>query len=166
MIDTGNIVLPISIQCRLLELSRSSYYYRPQPESDLNLRLMELIDRQYTKRPFYGARQMTESLRRQGYWVNHKRVERLMRKMGVMAIYPKPRTSIKDDSHKIYPYLLRDLPITYPNQVWCADITYVRMCHGFLYLVAIMDWFSRYGLVQPLWIGSAVMFSPGSYPIP
>ena len=147
MIDTGNIVLPISIQCRLLELSRSSYYYRPQPESDLNLRLMELIDRQYTKRPFYRARQMTESLRRQGYWVNHKRVERLMRKMGVMAIYPKPRTSIKDDSHKIYPYLLRDLPITYPNQVrQLPDITYVRMCHGFLYLVAVMDWFSRYVL--------------------
>jgi len=105
---------------------------------------MDLIDQQYTKRPFYGARQMTELLRRQGYWVNHKRVERLMRKMGIMAIYPKPHTSLKDDSHKVYPYLLRDLPIIYPNQVWCADITYVRMHHGFLYLVAIMDWFSRY----------------------
>ena len=150
MIDSGNIVLPISIQCRLLELSRSSYYYRPQPESELNLHLMDLIDRQYTKRPFYGARQMTESLRRQGYRVNHKRVERLMRKMGIMAIYPRPRTSIKDDSHKIYPYLLRDLEIIYPNQVWCADITYIRMRHGFLYLIAIMDWFSRFVLAWEL----------------
>jgi len=150
MIDSGNIFLPISNQCRLLELSRSSYYYQLQPESELNLRLMDLIDRQYTKRPFYGARQMAESLRRQGYWVNHKRVERLMRKMGIMAIYPRPRTSIKDDSHKIYPYLLRDLAITYPNQVWCADITYIRMRHGFLYLIAIMDWFSRYVIAWEL----------------
>jgi len=146
MIDLENTVLPINLQCRLLELSRSSYYYRPQPESELNLHLMDLIDRQYTKRPFYGARQMTESLKRQGHWVNHKRVERLMRKMGIMAIYPRPRTSIKDDSHKIYPYLLRDLAIIYPNQVWCSDITYIRMRHGFLYLIAIMDWFSRYVL--------------------
>ena len=93
---------------------------------------------------------MTESLRRQGYRVNHKRVERLMRKMGIMAIYPRPRTSIKDDSHKIYPYLLRDLEIIYPNQVWCADITYIRMRHGFLYLIAIMDWFSRFVLAWEL----------------
>lgn len=150
MIDSGNILLPISNQCRLLELSRSSYYYQLQPESELNLRLMDLIDRQYTKHPFYGARQITESLRRQGYWVNHKRVERLMRKMGIMAIYPRPRTSIKDDSHKIYPYLLRDLAIIYPNQVWCADITYIRMRHGFLYLIAIMDWFSRYVIAWEL----------------
>ncbi len=146
MIDSGNTVIPITVQCRLLELSRSSYYYQLQSESELNLHLMDLIDQQYTKRPFYGARQMTELLRRQGYWVNHKRVERLMRKMGIIAIYPKPHTSVKDDSHKVYPYLLRDLPIIYPNQVWCADITYVRMHQGFLYLIAIMDWFSRYVL--------------------
>lgn len=146
MIDSGNNILPISIQCQLLGLSRSSYYYQLQPESELNMHLMDLIDQQYTKHPFYGARQMTEFLRRQGYWVNHKRVERLMRKMGIMAIYPKPHTSVKDDSHKVYPYLLRDLPIIYPNQVWCADITYVRMHRGFLYLIAIMDWFSRYVL--------------------
>jgi len=146
MIDFVNTVLPISIQCRLLGLSRSSYYYQPQMENDLNLRLMDLIDQQYTKRPFYGARQMTAFLRKQGYWLNHKRVERLMRKMGIMAIYPKPRTSINDDNHKIYPYLLRGLLITYPDQVWCADMTYVRMRHGFLYLIAIMDWFSRYVL--------------------
>jgi len=130
MIDHGNVVLPITVLCRLLNLSRSSYYYRSQPENELNLRLMELIDQQYTKRPFYGARQMTESLRRQGYRVNHKRVERLMRKMGIMAIYPKPRTSIKDDSHKIYPYLLWDLPITYPNRVCVNDISLrVRRYH-------------------------------------
>jgi putative transposase len=107
---------------------------------------MDLIDQQYTKYPFYGARQMTKYLRRQGYRVNHKRVERLMRKMGIMAIYPKPHTRVKDEDHKVYPYLLRDLPIIYPDQVWCADITYVRMRHGFLYLIAIMDWFSRYVL--------------------
>ena len=146
MINSDNTVLSISVQCRLLELSRSSYYYQLQPESELNLYLMDLIDQQYTNRPFYGARQMTEMLRRQGYWVNHKRVKRLMRKMGIIAIYPKPHTSVKDDGHKVYPYLLRDLPIIYPNQVWCADITYVRMHQGFLYLIAIMDWFSRYVL--------------------
>ena len=146
IIDTGNTILSVSAQYRLLELSRSSYYYQLQPESELNLHLMDLIDQQYTKHPFYGARQMTEFLRRQGYWVNHKRVERLMRKIGLMAIYPKPRLSVKDDSHRIYPYLLRDLLISYPNQVWCADITYVRMNRGFLYLIAIMDWFSRYVL--------------------
>ena len=119
LIDSVNTIIPISVQCRLLELSRSSYYYRPQPESELNLHLMDLIDRQYTKRPFYGARQMTKYLRRQGYRVNHKRIERLMRNMGIMAIYPKPYTSVKDEGHKVYPYLLRDLPIVYPDQV-CA----------------------------------------------
>jgi len=111
---------------------------------------MNLIDQQYTKRPFYGARQMTELLKRQGYLVNHKRIERLMRQMGIIAIYPKPHTSVKDDGYKVYPYLLRDLPIVYPNQVWCADITYVRMRHGFLYLIAIMDWFSRFVLAWEL----------------
>ena len=110
MIDTGDTI-PIRIQCELLGLSRSSYYYQLQPESELNLHLMELIDKQYTKRPLYGVRQMTESLRREGYRVNHKHVERLMRKMGIMAIYPRPHTSIKDDGHRVYPYLLRWLPV-------------------------------------------------------
>jgi putative transposase len=146
MIETGNTILSKSDQCRLLELSRSSFYYQLQAESEFNLYLMGLIDQQYTKQPFYGARQMTQYLRRQGCKVNHKRVERLMRKMGIMAIYPKPHTSVKDEDHKVYPYLLRDLPIVYSNQVWCADITYVKMRHGFLYLIAIMDWFSRYVL--------------------
>lgn len=150
MIDSGNTVLSISNQCRLLELSRSSFYYQLQPESELNLHLMDLMDQQYTKHPFYGARQMTEFLKRQGFWVNHKRIERLMRKMGIMAIYPRPRTSLRDDGHRVYPYLLRDLPIIYPNQVWCADITYVRMHRGFLYLIAIMDWFSRFVLAWEL----------------
>ena len=146
MIDSGNTVLSISNQCRLLELSRSSFYYQLQPESELNLHLMDLIDQQYKKRPFYCARQMTEFLKRQGFWINHKRVERLMHKMGIMAIYPRPRTSLKDDSHRVYPYLLRDLPIIYPNQVWCADITYVRMHRGFLYLIVP----TNRELVQPL----------------
>ena len=114
------------------------------PESAFNLYLMRLIDEQYTRTPFYGWPRMTAYLRRQGYEVNHKRVQRLMRKMGLQAIYPKRRTSVAAKGHKVYPYLLRNLPITRPNQVWSADITYIRMLRGFMYLVAIMDWYSRY----------------------
>jgi putative transposase len=105
---------------------------------------MRLIDEQYTKTPFYGRPRMTAYLRRQGYQVNHKRVQRLMHKMGLQAIYPKRRTSIAAKGHKVYPYLLRNLSITRPNQVWSADITYIPMLRGFMYLVAIIDWYSRY----------------------
>jgi putative transposase len=122
---------------------RSSYYYEPAGESPLNLLLMRLIDEQYTRTPFYGRYKMAAHLRARAH-VNHKRVGRLMRKMGLQAVYPRPRTSIPDQQHKKYPYLLRGLDINQPNQVWAADITYVPMPLGFMYLVAIMDWFSRF----------------------
>ena len=125
-------------------------YYEPAGESAENLHLMRLMDEQYLRTPFYGWPRMTAWLRRQGHVVNHKRVQRLMRKMGLQAIYPKPRTSVAGQGHKIYPYLLRGLAIVRPNQVWSADITYVPMPRGFMYLVAVMDWFSRYVLAWQL----------------
>jgi putative transposase len=131
-------------------LNRSTYYYTPAEESDLNLSLMRLIDQQYTKTPFYGWPRMTASLRRQGHVVNHKRVQRLMQRMGLQAIYPQRRTSMAAKGHKVYPYLLRDVAITHPNQVWSADITYIPMLHGFMYLVAVIDWYSRYVLAWQL----------------
>lgn len=146
MIEPAHSQLSIRQQCELLGLSRSAYYYVPAGESAQNLHLMRLIDEQYTKTPFYGCRRMTAWLRRPPYEyeVNHKRIQRLMQKMGLQAIYPKPRTSKAAEGHKVYPYLLRNLAITRPNQVWSADITYIRMLHGFMYLVAIIDWYSRY----------------------
>jgi putative transposase len=135
--------LSISRQCKLLEISRSSWYYQPLGESAENLELMRLIDEQFMDSPSYGVRQMARYLRRKGHWVNRKRVWRLMRKMGLMAIYQKPNTSKPHPGHKIYPYLLKDMNITEPNQVWCSDVTYIPMRKGFLYLVAIMDWASR-----------------------
>lgn len=131
-------------QCELLEISRSGLYYEPRPESEENLRLMRLLDEQYTRTPFYGIRRMTAWLRQQGETVNHKRVARLMRQMGLEAIYPKPRLSDPAGGHRIFPYLLRGVNITRPNQVWSTDITYIRMKQGFVYLVAILDWYSRY----------------------
>ena len=125
---------------------RSTYYYCPASESDENLQLMRLIDEQYTRRPYYGSPRMTVWLREQGYGVNRKRVAPLMRLMGLEAIYPKPRLSQPAPGHRIYPYLLRNLPITAVNQVWSTDITYIRLAHGFIYLVAVIDWFSRYVL--------------------
>jgi putative transposase len=146
MIEPEHPELSIRRQCELVGLNRSTLYYTPAGESELNLHLMRLIDEQYTKTPFYGYLRMTAYLRRppHGYQVNHKRVQRLMQKMGLQAIYPKPRTSIAAKGHKVYPYLLRNLSITRPNQVWSADITYIRMQRGFMYLVAIIDWYSRY----------------------
>ncbi|MBV8605992.1 MAG: IS3 family transposase [Singulisphaera sp.] len=131
-------------QCELLGLSRSSLYYEPAGESAEDLRLMRKIDEQYTACPFYGSRRMTAWLVTQGEEVNRKRVQRLMRTMGLEAIYPKPRTSTPGKGHKIYPYLLRDVTIERADQVWSADITYVPMTTGFLYLAAVIDWFSRY----------------------
>ncbi len=139
--------LSIVEQCRLLGVSRSSYYYEPLgTESQENLEIMRVIDRLYLRRPFYGAPRMTDWLGELGFGVNHKRVERLMRVMGLQATLPGPHTSRRHPEHRIYPYLLRGLPIERPNQVWCADITYVPMTAGYLYLVAVMDWFSRYVL--------------------
>lgn len=144
MIEPGHPDLSIRRQCEVIGLNRSTLYYQPAQESPLNLQLMRVIDVQYTKTPFYGYPKMTAHLRRLGYTVNPKRVRRLMRLMGLQAIYAKPRTTVAAKAHPVYPYLLRGLAITQPNQVWCADITYVPLSQGFMYLVAIMDWFSRY----------------------
>ena len=133
-------------QCVLLGISRSSVYYQPVPASQKNLELMQLIDQQYLERPFYGSQRITAWLRNQGYSVNRKRVRRLMGILGLRAIYQRPRTSQPAPGHQVYPYLLRGVKITRPNQVWSADITYIPMARGFLYLVAIMDWYSRYVL--------------------
>jgi putative transposase len=135
--------LSISRQCRLLEISRSSWYYAPLGETAENLELMRLIDEQFMNSPTYGVRQMARYLRRKGHWVNRKRVWRLMRKMGLMAIYQEPNTSKPNPEHKIYPYLLKGVEIINPNHVWSSDVTYIPMRKGFLYLVAIMDWASR-----------------------
>jgi len=133
-----------------LDLARSSYYYQPEKDESYNHFLMTLIDEQFTRTPFYGVPKMTFWLRRQGYPVNPKRIRRLMRLMGLEAIYPRRRLSKSCPEHRKYPYLLRDLKIDHPDQVWCADITYIRMYHGFIYLVAVMDWFSRYVLAWEL----------------
>ena len=143
MIERDHEGLSIARQCELVSLSRASFYRQPEDESEENLELMREIDEAYLETPFYGARQMVRHLRRLGWCVGRKRVRRLMRKMGLAAIYQEPRTSAPHPEHKIYPYLLRDLMIERPNQVWCADITYIQMRRGFLYLVAIMDWASR-----------------------
>jgi len=133
-------------QCELLGLNRSTLYYQSTPaeENAENLQLMMLIDRQYTETPFYGSRRMTEWLKAQGHSVNRKRIQRLMRLMGIEGIAPKPGTSLRNKAHKVYPYLLRGLEISRPNQVWSTDITYCAMPQGFMYLVAIIDWYSRY----------------------
>lgn len=130
-------------QCVLLKVPRATLYYKPEPASDEELKLMRRIDEIYTKWPFYGSRRLVEELRGEGHVVNRERVTRLMRLMGIEAIYQKPNTSRKHPSHKIYPYLLKNLMIDRPNQVWCADITYIPMKQGWVYLVAVMDWFSR-----------------------
>lgn len=150
MIEPAHLELSLRRQCELLGLNRSTWYYQPASESEYNLQLMRLIDEQYLRTPFYGWPRMTAYLRRAGHAVNHKRVQRLMQTMGLQAIYPKPKTSLTGKGHTIYPYLLRGLEITRPYQVWSADITYVPMHQGFMYLVAIMDWFSRYVLTWQL----------------
>src|SRR5215217_5392178 len=143
MIDRAHPTLSVSRQCQLLEVSRASVYRRPAPVSADDLRLMELIDRQYLVRPFYGSRRMAAWLATQGHTVNRKRVQRLMRLMGLVAIYQRPNTSKPAVAHKIYPYLLGGISIERVNQVWCSDVTYIPMAKGFLYLVVIMDWVSR-----------------------
>jgi len=135
--------LSISRQCQLLKLPRSSYYYESSPVSDEILSLMKSIDQLHLERPYMGSRQMRDRLRDQGFEVNRKKVQRLMRLMGIIAIYPKPRTSLANKAHVVYPYLLKNITIERPNQVWVSDITYLPMHRGFCYLVAIMDLFSR-----------------------
>lgn len=145
-IEFGNKNISLSRQCELLGLSRSALYYRGRGVGEKDLKLMRLLDEQYTKTPFYGSRRMTAHLRSAGYSVNRKRVVRLMRDMGLEAIYPKPKLSRAARGHKIYPYLLRTRKVKAADEVWCADITYIRLSRGFLYLVAVMDWWSRYVL--------------------
>ena len=144
--DPQHQVLSIRRQCELLGLSRSSYYYEPASESEENLELMRRIDELYIERPFFGSRRMAEELSGPDAPVNRKRAQRLMRLMGIEALYPKKRTSKPGAGHKIYPYLLRGLAVNPANQVWCADITYIPLRHGFMYLVAVMDWYSRFVL--------------------
>ena len=138
--------LSIRSQCVLLGVHRSGVYYRPQEASEKELSIMRMIDEQYTHTPFYGVERMTAHLRRSGVVTGHNKVRRLMRTMGLEAIYPKPHLSSRSPEHRVYPYLLRNVKITRPNQAWCTDITYIRLAGGFVYLVAIMDWFSRYVL--------------------
>jgi len=146
MVDRSYDKISIRRQCQLLCVNRSNLYYQPQPVSVQTLDIMDRIDRQYTETPFYGVQRITAQLRRDGLVIGHNRVRRLMRLMGLMPIYPKPNGSKRHPEHKIYPYLLRDVTIERANQVWSADIRYIRMMAGFLYLMAIMDWFSRYVL--------------------
>jgi putative transposase len=145
MIEPNHATISIQRQCEMITLPRSSYYRQSNAgqETPENLALMRLIDEEYMRRPFYGTRKMRDYLNRKGYPVCRKRVRRLMRKMGLASVAPKPNTSRRDKQHKVYPYLLRGLRIDRPNQVWCTDITYVRLSGGFVYLVAVMDWYSR-----------------------
>jgi putative transposase len=146
LVDRSHGEISIRRQCELLGVNRSGLYYQPLSESEENLRLMRLVDEQYTRAPFYGSRKMVAWLETQGIEVNRKRVSRLMGLIGIEAVYPKPRLSRPGDGHKIYPYLLRGVGVDRVNQVWSTDITYIRMAQGFVYLVAVMDWFSRYVL--------------------
>ncbi len=147
LVEKENSKLSVVQQCNLLGVHRSGLYRsHSNSESELNSELILLIDQQYLKTPFYGSRKMAAWLRREGYEVNRKRVQRLMRLMGIEAIYQKPNTSKPNPEHRIYPYLLRELEISYPNQVWATDITYIPMTKGFLYLIVIMDWHSRKAL--------------------
>ena len=135
--------LPVTRQCQLLSLNRSTVYYQLQGVPEEDLKLMRLIDEIHLKRPFYGSRRVRDNLQDLGYSVNRKKVQRLMRQMGIMALYPKRNTSRPGKGHKIYPYLLKGLTIDRPNQVWATDLTYIPMAKGFVYVVAIMDWYSR-----------------------
>ena len=143
MIEPGHRKLSVVRQCELVSISRSGFYYQPSGETPLNLMLMRLIDVQFLETPWYGSRQMARHLRREGYTVGRKRVRRLMARMGLEPIYQRPRTTVPHPEHQVYPYLLREVVIDGPNQVWCADITYIPMRRGFLYLVAVMDWSTR-----------------------
>ena len=143
MVEPEHPRLSIVRQCELVSISRSGFYDRSAGETPLNLALMRLVDAQFLEMPWYGSRQMVRHLRREGYGVGRKRVRRLMARMGLAPIYQRPRTTVPHPQHRVWPYLLRDLVVDRPNQVWCADITYIPMRRGFLYLVAVMDWTTR-----------------------
>ncbi len=158
LVDQDDPALPVAAQCRLLKVARSTLYYRPVPMSVDDLAVMRRMDELHLAWPFYGSRRMAAVLRREGWEVNRKRAKRLMKVMGIEAIYQKPNTSKGHPDHRVYPYLLRGLTIDRPNQVWCADITYIPMAKGFIYLVAVMDWFSRRVLSWRLSIGMETDF--------
>lgn len=158
LVEPGHPDISLRRQCELLGVNRSGLYYRPLGESRENLKLMRLIDEEYTRRPFFGSRKILQWLHEQSYPVGRERVRRLMRRLGLQAVYPKPRLSQPGERHKIYPYLLNGVVITRVNQVWSTDITYVRMAEGFVYLVAVMDWFSRFVLSWALSLTMEVDF--------
>jgi putative transposase len=157
-VERGHPEISVRRQCQLLGVNRSGLYYQAVGESEENLRLLRMLDEQYTRTPFYGSRRMTEWLATEGHVVNRKRVSRLMELLGVEAVYPKPKLSQPGDGHRIYPYLLRATTVERANQVWSTDITYIRMAQGFLYLVAVMDWFSRFVLSWSLSVTMEVEF--------
>lgn len=146
LIDLQHPVLSIQDQCKILGLNRSTFYYQPAQETSSNLLIMREIDKIHMEFPFYGYRKIFVELNRLGYHVNTKRIRRLMKKMGIVTLYPKPKLSIPGCPEQKYPYLLRDVAVEYPNQVWSTDITYIPLSGGFVYLVAVMDWYSRYVL--------------------
>lgn len=158
LVDPDQPQLTLARQCELLGLARASWYYQPVEVSTENLALLRLLDEQYTRCPFYGVRRMTAWLRQQGYTVNPKRVARLMRELGIAAIYPHPRLSAPGEGHEIYPYLLRNVVIERNDQVWSTDITYIRLAKGYVYLVAVLDWYSRYVLSWELSVTMDVGF--------
>ena len=150
LVENLDVGLSVRQQCELMGISRGAYYYEPRPESAENLAIMRRLDELHLDRPFYGSLRLTARLRRDGWEINRKRVMRLMALMGIAAIYPRKATSRPGEGHEIYPYLLRGKEITGPDQVWCADVTYIPMRYGFMYLVAVMDWWSRYVLAWRL----------------
>ena len=145
-VDPSNKQISISRQCELLGFSRSAYYYRPVDTNEKDLEYMKIIDEAFTKHPFYGSRRLKDEINAHGYRVGRDHTRSLMRRMGIEASYPKKRIVSKNKAHKIYPYLLRGMDITKPNHVWCTDITYIPLKHGYAYLVAVMDWGTRYVL--------------------
>jgi putative transposase len=152
LVEPDHSSISVRRQCELIGIHRSSYYYENVAETKANtdtienMLIMKFIDRQFIKTPTYGSRRMVDQLNLEGQTVNRKRIQRLMRLMGLQAIYPKPRLSIRNKEHKIFPYLLRNVSVERPNQVWSSDITYIPMCNGFMYLTVVMDWYSRYVL--------------------
>lgn len=145
MIDPKSDDLTITRQCELLDISRGAYYYKPASGVDDNdLKIMSIIDEMYTMHPYFGTRRMSKHLEAKGFAVGRKGVRRYYRIMGLEAVYPKINLSKRKQGHKVYPYLLNGLGVVYSNQVWCSDITYIRLAQGFVYLVAVMDWYSRY----------------------
>ena len=158
MVERGHAEISVRRQCELLGVNRSGLYYELVGESEENLALMRLLDEQFTRTPFYGSRRMTQWLATVGHVVNRKRVSRLMELLGIEAVYPKPKLSQPGEGHRIYPYLLRGTTVERVNQVWSTDITYIRMAQGFVYLVAVMDWFSRFVLSWALSLTMEVGF--------